>query len=171
MKQAVRLLLAAALAALAANAAAQAPTLRHEISLFGSWDDVDEPEQAETLNLNVRYGYFVSPRLLGTGTLSRSTFEGSGVDTKNTTLLVGAKYYFSELRAQTLVPFVDVGIGFTTIDTGRSDATDLSWELGGGVAFMFTESTSFDAALRLYNTDTDIRTQGIRLFVGLTTRF
>jgi hypothetical protein len=83
----VGILLAAALAGASASAAAQAPTFRHEISLFGSWDDVDEPEQAETLNLNLRYGYFVSPRLLGTATLARSTFEGGGIDTKSTTLL------------------------------------------------------------------------------------
>jgi opacity protein-like surface antigen len=171
MKRAVGIFLAAALAGASASVAAQAPTFRHEISLFGSWDDVDEPEQAETLNLNLRYGYFVSPRLLGTATLARSTFEGGGIDTKSTTLLVGAKYYFGELRAQSLVPFADAGIGFTSIDNGRNDGTDLSWELGGGVAFMFNASTSFDAALRLYNTDTDTRTQGVRAFVGLTTRF
>lgn len=171
MKRLLAILLTASLAGAAASAAAQAPTFRHEVSLFGSWDDVDEPEQAETLNLNLRYGYFVSPRLLATGTLARSTFEGSGIDTASTTFLVGAKYYFGDLRAQALVPFVDAGIGVTHIDTGRNDGTDLSWELGGGVSLMFNESTSFDAALRLYNTDTDIRTQGVRAFLGLTTRF
>jgi opacity protein-like surface antigen len=171
MKRAVGFFLAAALAGVAASAAAQAPSYSHEISVFGSWDDVDEPEKAETLNLNLRYGYFVSPRLAATASLGRTTFEGSGVDTASTTFLVGAKYYFSELRAQSLVPFVDGGIGFTNIDTGRDDGTDFSWEFGGGVAFMFTENVSFDAAIRLYNTDTDIRTKGTRAFLGLTTRF
>jgi opacity protein-like surface antigen len=171
MKRAVNFLLAAALAGVAASAAAQAPRLTHEIAVFGSWDDVDEPEQAETLNLNLRYGYFVSPRLVATASLGRTTFEGSGIDTASTTFLVGAKYYFAEVRAQSLIPFVDGGIGLTNIDTGPNDGTDFSWEFGGGVAFMFTESTSFDAALRLYNTDTDIRTKGTRVFLGLTTRF
>jgi opacity protein-like surface antigen len=171
MKKPLGILLAVLLAGAAGAAAAQAPSNRHEVSVFGTWDDVDEPEQAETLNLNLRYGYFVSPRLVATATLARSTFEGSGVETANTTLLVGAKYYFGELRSQALVPFVDAGVGITHIDVGSSDGTDLSWEFGGGVSLMFTESTSFDAALRLYNTDTDIRTKGIRAFVGLTTRF
>ena len=151
--------------------ATPARTVNQELSLFGSWDDVDEPENVETVDLVVRYGYFVSPRLVATAALSRSTFEGSGVDTKSTSLLVGAKYYFGEIRAQTLIPFVDGAIGVTTIDTGRNDGTDFTWEFGGGVAFMFTEATSFDASIRLYNTDTDIRTKGTRAFLGMTTRF
>jgi opacity protein-like surface antigen len=171
MKTAVNFFLAAALAGAAAGAAAQAPAFSHEISVFGAWDDVDEPEKAETLNLSLRYGYFVSPRLVATASLGRTTFEGSGVDSASTTFLVGAKYYFSEVRPQSLVPFIDGGIGFTNIDTGRDDGTDFSWEFGGGVAFMFTETVSFDAAIRLYNTDTDIRTKGTRAFLGLTTRF
>jgi hypothetical protein len=169
MKKALTLLAAAALAGFSATAAAQA--VNHEISIFGSWDDVDEPEKAETLNLSLRYGYFVSPRLVATASLARSTFEGSGVDTASTSFLVGAKYYFSEIRRQALIPFVDGGIGVTNIDAGGNDGTDFTWEFGGGVSFMFTETTSFDAALRLYNTDTDIRTKGTRAFVGITTRF
>jgi opacity protein-like surface antigen len=165
------MLLAAVLAGTAGVAAAQAQPFQHEISLFGAWDDVDEPEQAEQLTLSLRYGYFVSPRLVATASLARTSFEGSGVDTASTTFLVGAKYYFNELGPQRIVPFVDAGIGFTNIDTGRDDGTDLSWEVGGGVAFFFSPNTSFDAALRLYSTDTDARTQGLRAFLGLTTRF
>ena len=173
MKKVFAILMAALLSGVAASAAAQGqgPGFRHEASLFGSWDDVDEPEKVEQLNLNLRYGYFVSPQALATLSLSRTTFEGSGADIANTTLLVGAKYYFSELRRQSLVPFVDGGIGFTHVDTGRDDGTDLSWEFGGGVALFFSENTSVDAGLRFYNTDTDVRTKGIRAFLGLTTRF
>ena len=172
MKRWMTMFLGAALAGTTAVAGAQQPhSFRHEVSLFGSWDDVDEPEKAEALNLSVRYGYFVSPRLLATGSFSRTSFEGGGVDTAATTFLVGAKYYFGELRPQGLVPFVDGGVGFTNIDTGRNDGTDLSWEFGGGVAMFFTPNTSVDAALRFYNTDTDVRTKGIRAFFGLTTRF
>jgi hypothetical protein len=172
MKKAIAILLAATLAGIAAPAAAQQARQQHEISLFGSWDDVDEPADVEVFNLNLRYGYFVSPRLLGTASLSRSTFEGSGADTKATSFLLGAKYYFSEPRAQALVPFVDGGIGFANVDPGPGgDSTDLSWEFGGGVALFITERTSIDGALRLYNTDTDARTKGIRAFFGITTRF
>jgi opacity protein-like surface antigen len=171
MKHFMTMLLAAALTGIAGVAAAQGQPFQHEISLFGAWDDVDEPEQAEQLTLNLRYGYFVSPRLVATASLSRTSFEGSGVDTASTTFLVGAKYYFNDLAAQRIVPFVDGGIGFTNIDTGRDDGTDLSWEVGGGVSFFFSQNTSIDAALRLYNTDTDARTQGLRAFLGLTTRF
>lgn len=171
MRYLMTMLLAVALAGTAGVAAAQAQPFEHEISLVGAWDDVDEPEQAEQFTLNLRYGYFVSPRLVATASLARSSFEGGGVDTAATTFLVGAKYYFNELGPQRIVPFVDAGIGFTNIDTGRDDGTDLSWEVGGGVAFFFSQHTSIDAAVRLYNTDTDARTQGLRAFFGLTTRF
>ena len=171
MKKILALLLAATLSGIAASAVAQAPSFRHEVSLFGSWEDIDEPEQQEVLNLNLRYGYFVSPRALATATLSRLSVDDSSGDAASTTFLIGAKYYFSELRRQSLVPFVDGGVGITHIDTGRDDGTDLSWEFGGGVAMFFSESTSVDAGLRFFNTDTDVRTKGIRAFVGLTTRF
>ncbi len=172
MKHALAIVLAATLAGTAASAVAQQThSWRHEASLFGSWDDVDEPEKAESLNLNLRYGYFVSPRALATASVARSSFEGSGIDSASTTFLVGAKYYFGDLRPQALVPFVDGGIGFTHIDTGLDDGTDLSWEFGGGVSMFFTQNTSIDAALRLFNTDTDAKTKGIRAFLGLTTRF
>lgn len=171
MKHALAIALAAALGGVAASAAAQAPAFRHEASLFGSWEDRDEPEQQEILNLNLRYGYFVSPQALATLSLSRLSVEDSSGDAATTTVLLGAKYYFGELRRQGLVPFVDGGVGFTHIDTGVDDGTDLSWEFGGGVAMFFTENTSVDAGLRFYNTDTDVRTKGIRAFIGLTTRF
>lgn len=169
MKKAIPIVLAAVLCGMAAPAAAQANL--NEVSVFGSWDDVDEPEEAEVFNLQVRYGRFVSPRLVATASLTRSSFESRGADSASTTFLIGAKYYFNEPRAQVLVPFVDGGVGFTNIDTGGNDSTDLSWEVGGGASLFMTERTSFDGALRLYNTETDARTRGIRLFVGITTRF
>lgn len=172
MKKAMTIFLAAFLAGTAASAAAQTThSFRHEASLFGSWDDVDEPEQSETLNLNLRYGYFLSPRALATASLSRLSVESRAGDAATTIVLVGAKYYFGDLRPQGLVPFVDAGVGFAHIDTGRDDGTDLSWEFGGGISMFFSANTSVDAALRFYNTDTDARNQGIRAFLGLTTRF
>jgi opacity protein-like surface antigen len=172
MNRALAIVLAAALGGMAASAAAQqAPAFRHEASLFGSWDDRDEPEKQEILNLNLRYGYFVSPQALAIVSLSRLSVDDSSGEAATTTVLLGAKYYFGELRRQGLVPFVDGGVGFTHIDTGVDDGTDLTWEFGGGVALFFTESTSVDAGLRFYNTDTDVRSKGIRGFLGLTTRF
>jgi opacity protein-like surface antigen len=173
MKRAIPILLAALLAVAVAfpAAAQQARPFQHEISLFGSWDDVDEPEKVEVLNLNLRYGYFMSPRLVATGSLMRSSFESDGGDSASTTFLVGAKYYFGELRRQAIVPFVDGGIGFTNVDAGGDDSTDLSWELGGGASLFFSENTSIDGALRLFGVRADARTKGLRAFLGITTRF
>ena len=168
-KKVVGAMVAFALLFSSGTAAAQAQG--NEISLFGSWDDVDEPVDAEVMSLHLRYGRFVSPRVVAMGTLSRTSFEASGVDSTTTSVLVGAKYYFGELRAQAVVPFAEASIGFANTDTGPDDNTDLSWEFGGGAALMLSERTSIDGSVRFYNTDTDTRTKGLRLFLGMTTRF
>lgn len=162
-------LLAALLAVVSGSAAAQAE--RNEISLFGSWDDVSEPEDVESSALSVRYGRVVRPQVLATATLGYTHFKSRGTKSSTLSVLGGGKYYFTPLRTQGLVPFVDAAIGFATIDTNTGSDTDLTWELGGGVAYFISERTSIDGAVRLYWTDTDARTQGTRFFVGLTTRF
>lgn len=165
--------LAASLAAVAFPAAAQqtAYPYRNEIGLSGSWEDYREPEDLERSTLSLRYGRFVSPQLVGTFTLQRDRIEADGLDFTSTSWLIGAKYYFNAPRAQAIVPFVDGGIGFSTIDTGSDDSTDLTWEIGGGVSWFFSQATSFDAGLRFFHTDTDVETKGTRIFVGITTRF
>jgi hypothetical protein len=164
-------LLAAALAVVSGSAAAQATALQNEISVFGTWDDVSEPQDIETSTINLRYGRVVRPQLLATATVGYSRFEGGGAESSTLSVLGGAKYYFNPLRTQGLIPFVDAGIGFATTDTNRGDSTDLTWEFGGGVAYFINAATSLDASLRLYWTDTEARTEGTRFFVGLTTRF
>ena len=168
MKAAKCLLIGAALAAVAAPAAAQ--THRNEISVAGSWDDVREPADVEVTNVQLRYGRFMTPQLVATGGFARTRFQATGIDTATTALTVGAKYYVSPPRVG-LVPFVDAAVGVAMTDTGASDSSDVTWELGGGAAYFLTERTSLDAGLRFYHTDTDAATRGTRLFVGLTTRF
>lgn len=163
------LLAGAALCAAASAAPAQA--LRNEVSLFGSWEDIREPTSFEQTHLFLRYGRFVSPQFVATAGLQRSRFEGAGLDATTTGVTVGAKYYINAPRAQTIAPFLDASVGVANTDNGRDDSTDLTWELGGGVSWFFTEATSFDAALRLFHTSTDVDTKGTRLFLGITTRF
>jgi opacity protein-like surface antigen len=166
------LLVTGALAAVGAPALApQAYPHQNKIAKTRKWEDLREPEDIERSELSLRYGRFMTQQFVATFSLNRSRFEGSGVDTTNTGWLIGAKYYFSQPRAQAIVPFVDGGIGFTSIDTGTSDSTDFSWEIGGGVSWFFTEATSFDAALRFFQTDTDLETKGNRILIGITTRF
>jgi hypothetical protein len=162
--------LALSLAGLAGPATAQR-TFDNEISVFGTYDDVDEPVDLETSSIYFQYGRFVSPRLVATGTLSRTSIKGAGADARSLAVLGGVKYYFADVRAQNLVPFADAAIGFADSETPGRSGTDLTWQAGGGVALFISERTSIDAALRLYNTDTDARTKGLRAFVGLTTRF
>jgi hypothetical protein len=163
------LLAAAALAGVAQGAHAQA--LRNEVSIFGSWEDIREPNKFEQSTVNLRYGRFVTPQFVGTAGLQRSHFEGSGFDATSTALTIGAKYYFIAPRSQAIVPFIDASLGAAKTDNGTSDSTDLTWEFGGGASFFFTEATSFDAGLRLFHTNTDSTTKGTRAFVGITTRF
>jgi len=168
-KTLITLCAGAAFCGLATSTLAQ--TMRNEISLFGSWEDIREPTKLEQTHLFARYGRFVSPQLVGTVGLQRSRFEGAGVDATTTGVTLGAKYYIQAPRARAFAPFLDAAIGVAQTDNGRDDSSDLTWELGGGASWFFTESTSFDAALRIFHTSTDVETKGTRLFVGITTRF
>ena len=164
-------MLGAVLAVASCAVAAQPYPYQNELSLFGSWDKVDEPIEIEVTNVQLRYGRFLSPQIVGTAALSRTRFESNASDDVTTSLTIGAKYYFGTLRSAALVPFVDGAIGIANTDSGGNDSTDLTWEVGGGIAYFITDTTSIDAAIRLYQTSTDAETEGTRLFVGLTTRF
>jgi opacity protein-like surface antigen len=169
MKKSLALFAGMALGCAAVTASAQ--TYRNEISLFGAWEDTREPVDVEQSHLFARYGRFVSPQLVGTLGLQRSRFEGGGLEATSTGITVGAKYYIQPPKARVIAPFLEAAVGAAITDSGRDDSTDLTWELGGGVAWFFTEATSFDATLRFFQTSTDIETKGTRLFVGITTRF
>jgi hypothetical protein len=158
------------LALLSAPLAAQ--TFRHELSFFGSFDYMDEPVDLDRTVLNIRYGHYFSEQLVGTLTLGRESYRVTGPDTTLTSFTAGAKYYFGLPRRTTFVPFLEAAIGFATIDVpGVGDETDLTWEIGGGGAYFITDSTSADVSLRWYHTDTSASTEGMRIFLGLTTRF
>jgi hypothetical protein len=170
MKKTLATLVAgAALAGVAQGALAQ--TFRNEVSLFGSWEDIDQPTKFEQSNLYLRYGRFVSPQFVATLGLQRWRFEGAGFDASTTALTIGGKYYIAAPRNQVLAPFLDASIGVAKTDNGTADSTDFTWEFGGGASWFFTEATSFDAGLRLFHTSTDVQTKGTRIFVGITTRF
>ena len=170
MKKTVAAVLAgAALAGFALAAGAEAQ--KNEVSLYGSWEDINEPTDLSQTHLNVRYGRFVSPQLLGTAGVLYSRFKGPTIDASSAGFTVGAKYYVIAPRAQAIAPFLDASVGAAITDDGRESSTDFTWELGGGVAYFLTESTSLDAALRLFHTSTDVETKGTRFFFGVTTRF
>jgi opacity protein-like surface antigen len=164
----IPLVLGFVLALSSVPAAAQA---LNEVSIFGSWDDVREPSDLEQTTLHLRYGRYMTPQVVATLGVSRTSFDGSGVDFTMTALTVGGKYYFGERRASTLVPFADVAIGVAATDTPGQDGTDFTWEIGGGAAFFLNDTTSFDASLRYYHTSTESTTKGIRMFLGITARF
>ena len=172
MKKAIAALFAgAALGGFALPASAQqSMPFSNEIQLFGTWEDRKDPD-IETSNVVLRYGRFFRPQLVGTLSLRYSSTEVPGADQSALGALVGAKYYFAPIRAQSMVPFVDGAIGIAHTDSGPSDSTDFTWEFGGGVSWFFTPDTSFDAGLRLFHTDTDVETKGTQIFVGITTRF
>jgi hypothetical protein len=159
----------ASLCGVALPACAQA--FKNEVSISGSWEDINEPTDFEQITLFLRYGRFVTPQLVGTAGLQHSSFEGPGFEAKNTGLTVGAKYYITVPRNQAISPFLDASIGVAKTDNGSEDSTDFTWEFGGGISWFFTEATSVDAALRLFHTSTDVETKGTRFFLGLTTRF
>lgn len=145
---------------------------RHELSFFGAYDKVDEPAEFTLSIFNLRYGHYLSEQVLATLGVNRTNFDGGGADSTTLGATGGVKYYFGLGARGQLLPFVEAAVGFANVDTGGNDSTDLTWEVGGGAAYFLTEATSFDASLRWYQTDTDGGdTEGIRLFVGMTSRF
>jgi hypothetical protein len=173
MRPFIRVLLAATALGVALPAAAQQQpsTFGSEISLFGMWDDIREPDNFERTEVNLRYGRYFRPQLVGTVGFQRWRLEADGSDIASTAATIGAKYYVTPPRANAIVPFVDGAIGLAWTKANGDDSTDFTWEFGGGVSWFFTAATSFDAGLHLYQTKTDIETKGTRLFVGVTTRF
>lgn len=170
MKQVSAIALGAMLALFSGLAAAQMH--QNELSFFGTFDRVDEPEEFDLSIFQLRYGRYLTPQAVATLGVNRTHIDAANVDSTSTALTAGAKYYFGLSRVQALVPFAEAAIGFARVDTGVHDGTDFTWEIGGGAAYFMSEATSLDASLRWYQTDTDGEdTEGMRLFVGLTTRF
>jgi hypothetical protein len=130
-----------------------------------------EPVDSDTRLISLRYGKYFSRQLVGTLSSTMVKTESAGFESSTTTLTAGAKYYINPPQAQGIAPFVNGSVGVAMSDFGGTDSTDLTWELGGGISWFFTEATSFDAALNYYQTDADIDTNGIRLTFGITTRF
>jgi hypothetical protein len=164
--------LGAAVLALACGAAAAQP-FKHELSFFGTYDKVDEPADITLSIFNLRYGYFLNEQVVATLGLSRTNFDTDIAESTTTGITGGVKYYFLRAENRGLIPFAEAAIGFAHSDVpGGNDGTDLTWEVGGGAAYFINDATSFDASLRWYQTDTDGGdTEGIRLFLGMTTRF
>ena len=155
----------------AAQSRTAVPSVANEVMLFGSWDDVREPSNLEQTTIHLRYGRYMTPNIVATAGISRTSFDGSGVDFTMTSFTVGGKYYFGERRASALLPFADVAIGVAATDAPGQDGTDFTWEIGGGAAFFLSDTTSVDASIRYYHTDTESTTKGLRMFFGITARF
>src|SRR5262245_37252030 len=101
MKKTVAALLAgAALTGFALSAGAEAQ--KNEISAYGSWQDINEPTDSSTTQIDVRYGRFVSPQLLGIAGVLYSRFKGPTIDASSAAFTVGAKYYINPPRAQAI---------------------------------------------------------------------
>ena len=164
--------LGAAVLALACGTATAQP-FKHELSFFGTYDKVDEPADITLSIFNLRYGYFLNEQVVATLGLSRTNFDTDIAESTTTGITGGVKYYFLRAENRGLIPFAEAAIGFAHSDVpGGNDGTDFTWEVGGGAAYFINDATSFDASLRWYQTDTDGGdTEGIRLFLGMTTRF
>ena len=156
------LLLGIAIAMTAGQAMAQA--YRHELSVFGNWAHFKQSGQTTSVNiLDIDYGYYFTPQMVGTLGVSRFSTEGMG----STDLMLGGKYYFGIGRRGSFLTYVDGGIGTTKSagDRGRR------WELGGGFAYFVTEATSFDVGIDWFGIKTSPSMSGTIIGVGFTTRF
>ena len=106
------------------TAAAQA--YRHELSFFGAYDKVDEPEDFTLSIFNLRYGHFLTEQVVATLGVNRTNFDTNAAESTTTALTGGIKYYFTQVAKRGLVPFAEAAIGFAMVDTGVDDSTDLT---------------------------------------------
>ena len=63
----------------AAQSRTAVPGVSNEVMLFGSWDDVREPSDIEQTTIHLRYGRYMTPNIVATAGISRTSFDGSGV--------------------------------------------------------------------------------------------
>jgi hypothetical protein len=143
---------------------AMAQTYRHELSFFGNWTRLKQSGQAVSVSiLDVDYGYYFTPQMVGTLGISRFSTDGMG----STDVMLGGKYYFGVGRRDSILPYLAGGLGTTKTAVERARR----WELGGGFAYFLTESTSFDVGIDWFGIKTNPSTSGTIIGMGFTTRF
>ncbi|HEX9395593.1 MAG TPA: hypothetical protein VF943_02525 [Burkholderiales bacterium] len=157
------LLAGVALAMAASQVMAQG--YRSELSAFGNYTRMHQSDQSTSFSmLDVGYGYYFSPQLVGTLNITRVSSNSFGY----TDLGLGAKYYFGVGRRSSFVPFVDGNIGIQKAPSQH----DRRWQFGFGGAYFVTEATSFDVGMHLFQvSSTPYITNGTIFGMGFTTRF
>lgn len=144
---------------------------RNEVSFFAQFEQ-SETSRSDSSNTfaGATYGYYFTPRLVGTVGFFIFGFESGNTTSTTTDWELGAKYYFGGFQRGAFVPFVDGAFGTTFISNGIADSF-MRWRVGVGASIFISESTSIDPSLSYFAIQTDDETTGIRLGVRLTTRF
>ena len=165
-----KLALLLGLAAAMAAGPAMAQVYPSELSIFGNWTRTRQSGQSvDVRNLDVGYGYYLTPQTVGTLSYSKFNDESTG----QTSIMLGLKHYFDIGRRGNVVPYVNGGVGTTKGfgATGNESDRGRRWEMGTGVSTFLTEATSFDIGIEFFRNQTRPGGSGTIYGMGLTTRF
>ena len=153
-------------------AAGAAQAQKNEISAFGAWNSLSSGGRDFDLSiLNVNYGYYFGPQVVGTRGVTRiNSDNGGGAGSADyTSVEAGVKFYFGTPKQGNFTPFIDGAIGIW--DNKATSSTDTSWRIGVGGAYFITEATSFDPTISYVSIQSSPKTNGHIFGVRLTTRF
>lgn len=117
------------------------------------------------LYLGVSGAYYVIPNL-GVG----ATFDyyGWGGDLDGSGLFIGPKAIYNFSINEALNAYVEVMVGYLSVDGGGADANGLSFGGGGGVKFFVNESVSFNAGLSLSRDSGDFDDTNLGVDFGIS---
>lgn len=175
-----KLTLAVLVASIFAASSAMAAGANNEISAMGfvdsSKDDSPGAQQNTITMLNLAYGMYFTPQLVGrvSGTVVGS--ETGGTTSTATMLGLGAKYYFAEGAKSAWVPFVFGDFTVLSMESGGTSASGIGFDAGAGASNFLTETVSFDVDVRAYSNTVsysggDATINGTRVSFGFTARF
>lgn len=128
-----------------------------EISLEGNF----QFDPATNIDLNIGYGYFLSPALEVGGEFSFIDPDGGN---NSYGLAAVVDYHFP--GASALLPFVGVTAGFA--DPGGNSDTYFQYGIRGGVKYFLNQNVSANAILQWSDTDQDNSESDFRLNFGLS---
>lgn len=164
-----------------AASSAMAAGAGNEISINGSMDsskaDYAGAQQETMTNVNIAYGMYFTPQVVGRVAGSIFAFESGGSKSTATVMGVGGKYYFAEGAKSAWVPFALADFNAVAMESGGNTMSGFGFDVGVGVSNFITESVSFDIdAKATSNTlkpsaGNDVTNNGAKIDFGFTARF
>lgn len=117
-----------------------------ELGVAGSFEFTD------SLNLDVTYGYFITPEWEVKGVVGAAWEDFGNEDYTEFSLGGAVDYHFTMLDVENMLPYVEVGAGYVNSDllpmvTGSDEEDAFYAKVGGGVKYFLAENTALNVGL------------------------